>query len=198
MVGTAKAEEGVGVSRDAGFDVADRATRTLYDPLIVKAYRKAGLAAVVAWDAIVDASWAAGHRVTFEDATLPLPYDLGTNGAVQSVLQEVGLLDGDGMIRASSWEGWFGAADERRAAARERQARFRARTKTPTNGDVTVRNSDKTVPAGRPAVRPVVRQAVRSAGAREKTFDEIGVTRPLPVAALGFHPVPKPTPRRKP
>ncbi len=26
----------------------------------------------------------------------------------------------------------------------------------------------------------------------ERTFDEIGVTRPLPVATLGFHPVPKP------
>ena len=31
----------------------------------------------------------------------------------------------------------------------------------------------------------------------EKTFDELGVTRPLPVPAMGFHPVPKPGGRKR-
>jgi len=31
----------------------------------------------------------------------------------------------------------------------------------------------------------------------QRTFDELGITRPLPVAAMGFHPVPKPGGRKR-
>ena len=69
------------MSRDAGFQIGDRSTRTLYDVRLVRATRKAGLAAIVAWDAIVDASWESGCRVGFDDAVDTLPYDLGDTSA---------------------------------------------------------------------------------------------------------------------
>ena len=188
------------MSRDAGFDVADRATRTLYDPLLVKAYRRGGLAAVVAWDAVCDASWAAGHRVTFEDAVLPLPYDLGDLAALQEAMGD--LLEPTGLIRLGSWEGWFGAAESRRASSRERQARFRAGTKrggdvraTLGNNHETLPNRQETVPAVRPAGSPAVRPVVSQTDRNVRSLDEIGVARPAPI--LGFHPVPKPAGKKR-
>jgi hypothetical protein len=106
------------MSRDEGFQVGDRSTRTLYDTRLVRAYRQAGPGVVIAWDAVLDASWAKGERVTLEDAVLPLPYRLALL-KVRAALCEAGLLDKDGRIREASWKVWFLPAHDRREARRE-------------------------------------------------------------------------------
>ena len=113
------------MSRDGGFQVGDRSSRTLYDVRLVRATRKAGLAVVVAWDAIVDASWEAGERVPFDDAIDTLPYDLGDSMSIKAALTSIGLLE-DGLIREDSWTNWFGAAEDRREAKRERDRAYAA------------------------------------------------------------------------
>lgn len=111
------------MSRDAGFPIGDRSTRTLYDVRLIRAARRAGPAAVIAWDAIVDASWEAGCRVAFDDAVDPLPYDMTDSAEIRATLVSVGLLDTSGLIREESWANWFGPADSRRANTRERWRR---------------------------------------------------------------------------
>lgn len=136
------------MSRDGGFSIGDRSTRTLYDVRLVRATRKAGLGAIVAWDAVVDASWAAGERVTFDDAVDTLPYDLGDTSAIRAALTAVALLDDDGLIRIESWASWFGVADERREAKRERDRAYAASRRQRVGND-----SQAVVPTDRP-VRP--------------------------------------------
>ena len=199
------------MSRDGGFEVGDRSTRTLYDTRLVRAYRIAGLAAVVAWDAIVDESWAKGQRVTIEDALLPLPYEIDA-GAVSAALQTVGLLDNAGYIREDSWDTWFAPAHARREAKRERDrayakkaaaVRWDASSDTlPSRERVVSESLGTRMP---PSVRPSVRTdrlSVLRAPAREgEAPSKDGFTTVRETAtALGFHPVPKPPPssRRKP
>lgn len=177
------------MSRDAGFGVADRATRTLYDPLLVRAYRKAGLAAIVAWDAIVDASWAAGRRVCFDDAILPLPYDLGDEDALRAVMVDVGLLDADGFVRESSWEGWFGAARDRRSAARRGGVEGNRRRWHPdappaaaSRGPIGGRSDTDPRPSGPSDRTP---RAAAHAPAREESLSKPGTLRDT-MAAMGL------------
>lgn len=139
------------MSRDGGFGIGDRSTRTLYDVRLVRATRRVGLGAIVAWDAIVDASWAAGERVPFDDAVDTLPYDLGDTAPIRAALEAVCLLDSDGLIRPESWASWFGVADDRREAKRERDREYAARRRlgndsSPT--DARPSTSDPSVPSG--------------------------------------------------
>jgi len=136
------------MSRDGGFQVGDRSSRTLYDVRLVRATRKAGLAVVVAWDAIVDASWEAGERVPFDDAIDTLPYDLGDSMSIKAALTSVGLLE-DGLIREDSWTNWFGAAEDRREAKRERDRTYAAARRQRVAAE-----SAPVVPSVRPSVRP--------------------------------------------
>ena len=130
------------MSRDGGFPVGDRSSRTLYDVRLVRATRKAGLAAIVAWDAIVDASWEAGCRVQFDDAIDTLPYDLGDTKGIRSALTSVGLLGEDGLIREESWASWFGVAYGRREATRERGRRYNASKRGDVNATSDARRND--------------------------------------------------------
>jgi hypothetical protein len=114
------------MSRDGGFDIGDRSTRTLYDTQLIRAYRLAGPEIVIAWDAIVDESWAKGQRVAIEDALLPLPYQMDI-AAVKEALISVGLLDAEGRIRQQSWDTWFVPAEERRSTKRERDREYAKR-----------------------------------------------------------------------
>jgi hypothetical protein len=134
------------MSRDGGFQVGDRSSRTLYDVRLVRATRKAGLAVIVAWDAIVDASWEAGCRVPFDDAIDTLPYDLGDSVSIKAALTSVGLLE-DGLIREDSWASWFGIADERREAKRERDRAYAAARRQRVASE-----SQAVVPSYRPSV----------------------------------------------
>lgn len=139
------------MSRDGGFSIGDRSTRTLYDVRLVRATRRAGIGAIVAWDAILDASWAAGERIPFDDAVDTLPYDLGDTAAIRAALEAVGLLDDGGLIREESWASWFGVADERREAKRERDRAYAARRRlgndSPPIG-ARPTTSDRTDPTG--------------------------------------------------
>jgi hypothetical protein len=171
------------MSRDDGFPIGDRSTRTLYDPRLVRAYRKAGLGALVAWDAITDASWAQGDRVTLEDALLPLPYELDI-AALREALCDAGLLDDEGRIRDSSWDHWFGPAYDRREARREtgRLGGLRARGQRSysdakallqqhNSTSTPVRPSVPSVPTV-PSVPPVARVRARENGSNDQEHDE--------------------------
>jgi len=181
------------VSRDAGFAIGDRSTRTLYDVRLVRATRKVGLAAIVAWDAIVDASWEAGCRVQFDDAVDTLPYDLGTTTDVRMALAHEGLLDEEGLIREASWLGWFGTADKRRTAKREwdrtyaavRRARVATDTRTVADESHTVASTDRSVRTDR-QVRPSGRAPARE----DHGFETVRET--AAALGIGFHPAPKP------
>lgn len=107
--------------RDDGFAVADTATGKLDDPKFRKLWRivhdgPAMNAAVVLHDAVQLASWAAGERVTAEDAA---PFWMESVENVAANLQAVGLLDKDGRLPAKAWESWFGAARDRRQKRRD-------------------------------------------------------------------------------
>ena len=62
---------------------------------------------------------------------------------------------------------------------------------------------DRPVPVPVPVPKPVPSPGPAATPSKdgsngEKSLDELGVARPLPISAIGFHPVPKPMPRRKP
>jgi hypothetical protein len=191
------------MSRDCGFEVGDRSTRTLYDTRLLRAYKVAGLQVVVAWDAIVDESWAKGERVTIEDALLPLPYVVDVQ-AVTDALRAVELLDAEGRIRDASWSAWFETANARRATKREHDRAYAKRMATARWGTATEsvpsrpRVANGSDASSRPSV-PTVRPP--RAPARGRTLQgKNGKTGPVPLAdllpeayaAIGFHPVPKP------
>lgn len=107
------------MARD-GFATRDRSTGTYRDAKVVRVVARVGLAGAVAWDALLDASWSSGSRVTLEEALLGLPraYQLGDELELRAVLEEEGLVDSEGRPALASWEAWYGPAAERRAAAR--------------------------------------------------------------------------------
>lgn len=173
------------MSRDGGFSIGDRSTRTLYDVRLVRATRKCGLAAIVAWDAVVDASWASGERVPFDDAVDTLPYDLGDTAAIREALTSVCLLDENGLVREESWLSWFGVADERREAKRERDRAYAARRRLandspPTDARPTT-PTGPTVPTG-PTDRSVSPTRASEAPSKTGTLRET-------LTAMGLRPV---------
>ena len=194
------------MSRDCGFEVGDRSTRTLYDTRLLRAYKVAGLQVVVAWDAIVDESWAKGERVTIEDALLPLPYAIDV-AVVADALRAEGLLDTEGRIRDASWSAWFEVANARRTTKREHDRAYARRMAAARWGTGTesvpsrTRVANGSDASSRPSV-PTVRPP--RARARGETLQGKNGKSPVPLAdllpeayaAIGFHPVPKPEKKR--
>ena len=179
------------MSRDGGFSIGDRSSRTLYDVRLVRAYRQVGLAAIVAWDAVVDASWEAGERVTFDDAVDTLPYDIGDSDAVRAALVSVSLLDDEGLIRCESWSSWFGVADDRREAKRERDRAYAARRRLGSDSKPTdARPMTPTGPTGPsgPTDRSSPRATPSKDGAtrEEATGPLIGAMDPVTAKKLGL------------
>jgi hypothetical protein len=107
--------------RPDGFPVADVDVRILLDARVLRAVRSAGADAVVAYIAVLTASWADGERVLAGEAidALPRVY-IGDPDAVVAALVDVGLLDSSGRIPAATWDSWFGPAADRREGRRER------------------------------------------------------------------------------
>ena len=175
------------MSRDGGFSIGDRSSRTLYDVRLVRAYRQVGLAAIVAWDAVVDASWEAGERVTFDDAVDTLPYDLGDSDAVRAALVSVSLLDDEGLIRCESWSSWFGVADDRREAKRERDRLYAARRRVANDSQAVVPTDRPVLPTG-PTDRSSPRATPSKDGAtrEEATGPLIGAMDPVTAKKLGL------------
>lgn len=123
------------MSRDDGFAVADVSVSKLNDPKFRRLWRAlrneepvtaeaAMNVCVVLHDAVLLASWAAGERVTAEDAAPPWIIDVQSTA---TFLQMVGLLDKQGRIPEKSWRSWFGPANERRNSHRERWRRANER-----------------------------------------------------------------------
>ena len=194
------------MSRDCGFEVGDRSTRTLYDTRLIRAYKLAGLGAVVAWDAIVDESWAQGQRVGIEDALLPLPYQLDAE-AIRDALTTAGLLDAEGRIREDSWDDWFVPAETRRRSKREKDREYARRAAASRWALGTESEADRTRVGGEslayrmpPSVRPSVRsdRPPRAPAREGEALQGKNGERPVPLremmpeVAAGFHPVPKP------
>jgi len=146
------------MSRDDGFAVADVDTGLMSDPKVVRlAKRHPTVAgeAMAAYVATVLASWKAGDRVTVEDA---VPVWLQTH---EAALRDVGLLDDEGKVPVSVWDGWYGPARGRRDAKRDRQREWvasRRAQSTVDNPDVDRRSTvdrpsiDRRSTVGRPTV----------------------------------------------
>jgi hypothetical protein len=107
------------MSRDGGFTRADVDTGMLDDPK----FRKLGqlhpdlfVSSVVAYLAVLLASWRAGNRAALDEAW---PLLLAADPAVADALREVRLLDARQRIPARVWRSWFQPAFERREKRRE-------------------------------------------------------------------------------
>jgi len=112
------------MSQSDGFDRMDVATSIADD----RKFRQLGRrhpellgAAGWAYVGLLAASWREGQRLTLEEAW---PVLLPDDPAVSAALLEAGLVDDDQRIPWHAWEGWFGAASERRRAGRERHVRY--------------------------------------------------------------------------
>jgi len=114
------------VSRDDGFPTADIDTGLLDDPKIRRLIRACaddeGLIArcLIAYQAVLYASWGRGERVTLDDAA---PLWLTGLDDLAARLVEHGLLASDRRVASQSWDNWFGPAwdrrEERRASGRK-------------------------------------------------------------------------------
>lgn len=141
----------------------DVSTSIVDDPKFRKLYRHApdhAGDAFAAYVATMSESWKAGRRVNVDDAW---PAFLPFNKPAIEALIHVGLLDAKGLIPSKSWRSWFGPANERRAKARDRWARYNAsRTgvtaDVPRGNDVGTATSVPSVPSVRsdpPVLRPM-------------------------------------------
>ena len=110
-------------------------------------------------------------RVPFDDAIDTLPYDLGDSVSIKAALTGVGLLE-DGLIREESWASWFGIADERREAKRERDRAYAAarRQRVASESQAVVPSYRPTVPSDRTVLpaRPRARDASSNDANTEK------------------------------
>lgn len=109
-------------TRAAGFPTADLDTG-YFDDLKLRALRRAlpDVAAmnhaIVLHLAVVLESWAAGDRISYVVAA---PLWLDPDPGAVTALQTVGLLDAEGCIPESAWNGWYTLAFERREKSRDR------------------------------------------------------------------------------
>lgn len=162
------------MSRDDGFAIADVATDLLDDPKVrrlARATNDEGLTArcLVAYVAVVLASWRLGERVTLEDAA---PLWLTGLDDVGERLRTFDLLDISNVIPEPTWDNWFGVAwdrrEERRASGRKGGlAKARNRPSTATAEPQHSRSDALPVPSV-PSV-PTVPTVAR---AREEDPDE--------------------------
>ncbi len=155
------------MSRDDGFPVADVSTTHLDDPKVKALWRSlrdsdAMCVALTVHQAVVLASWGAGHRVTAEEAA-PIWLELGTS---VEALVSVGLLDRQHRLPKRAWDAWYGPAEARRGAAREagREGNRRRWNKDP----MAVASGSDRVAIGSlsPTVRPTNKPSVPSVRAR--------------------------------
>lgn len=142
------------MGRDDGFPVMDVSSAFLNDPKWRRLHRSSPElfpAALVAYTATLCESWAAGRRVSVEDAwSALLPYD----AAVVTALRDAGFLDRKGFIIGASWAKWFRPAHERREKARDRWKRYNAKRDADTTD--APRGSDAVPATSVPPVRPSV------------------------------------------
>lgn len=108
------------MSRDGGFPIADLDVGLLDDPKVrtlVRSTRDEAIVArcMVAFIAVILASWRQGERVTLDEAA---PLWLTGLDDLAERLRDAGLLDADGRVPEKSWIGWFGPASDRRATRR--------------------------------------------------------------------------------
>jgi hypothetical protein len=167
------------MSRDASWLRRDHDLNFLMDDAVMNAVERLGLRAIVAYTAVLDASWAAGKRVTLPWAIRRLPrvYDLGDTDDLVAGLVEAGLLDPDGGIRASSWETWFLPAQERRAKRSQGGVEGNARRWGDRNAIGMRSASDRhpnPQPAIHPSIHPVARVRARENGSEDPTTKKNG------------------------
>lgn len=131
------------MSRDDGFGHADVDVGLLDDPKVrqlIRSTRDESLIArcLVAYTAVVLASWERGAPVSLEDAA---PLWLTGLEDIGERLIAVGLLGDDKRIPPKPWEAWFGVAVARRERGRDRWRRWNERN--PRN-----RQSGQNTPTG--------------------------------------------------
>lgn len=122
------------MSRDDGFDRMDVATSIADDRkfrLLAKRHPELYPAAFTVYvGGLLAVSWRDGERLTLEEAW---PALLPEDPAIGPALLEAGLVDEEMRIPWHAWEGWFGAASERRQGGRDRQRRYNAKRRSPAD-----------------------------------------------------------------
>jgi hypothetical protein len=147
------------MSRNGGFLVRDRDTGYLRDPKVIAAVRLAGLGAPILYDAVVDASWHAGRRVSALEALEALPRAYAAIGEeVAEALEAAGLLDSEGRVPEHVWADWYeGAMARKDRLTRAGKAGAEARW----GGNATAMRPHYGDDGPRPSVRPSVRHPAR-------------------------------------
>ncbi len=157
------------MGRDDGFPIADVAVGLLDDDKVRRLWRLLGdqaamCEAMTTHEAVLLASWGAGHRVT---ATSAVPLWLTPDPATIHALVSVGLLDSRERIPSKAWASYFGPAAARRESAREAGRKGNARRwGSGGDGDAIGSRSPSvpSVPTNRPTPRARANGATRGGG----------------------------------
>ena len=158
------------MSRDDGFEIADVDVKLLDDPKVRALVRACSgneyllNRCVVAYVALVLASWRDGVRATLESAA-PLWLDADQLAEVGDRLRHAKMLDGNRLPKRS-WDSWFGPAQARREQRREASAVANAARWGNGSRAVSGRDSGRT-PDALPVRTVRTDRSVRRAPARE-------------------------------
>lgn len=105
-----------------GFPTADVDVGLLADDRVLDAVERSGSRTLVAYLAVLTTSWARGERVQLATAIRRTSAIYRLEEVLDELLAtlvDVGLLDADGRIPATTWASWYGAAAGRRQLRRE-------------------------------------------------------------------------------
>lgn len=165
----------VPMGRDDGFPIADVAVGLLDDDKVRRLWRLLGdqsamCEAMTTHEAVLLASWGAGHRVTVDDAC---PLWLTPRQPILEALRSVGLLDAKGRIPAKPWASYFGPASARREAAREAGRKGNAK-RWGSGGDADAIGSRSPSLPSVPTHRPTPRARANGAAPRGGDMAKLG------------------------
>lgn len=165
------------MTRDEGFAVMDVSTSLLQDPKVRKLQRHAPdrwPTAMVAYVSTMAESWKAGRRVTVEDAW---PVGLAYDELAAEALQQVGLIDGSGLIVPRTWRSWFGKAKQRRNKSRADWRRWQQEHRKSKGGVSPDSDPDKAKPSV-PSVRSDPPGSTRTLGDTSQRAHGLAVVEP--------------------
>ena len=161
------------MARDDGFAVMDVSSDIANGRKFRRIQRQAPdlvAVAMTVYVALLGESWKAGRRVPVDDGW---PTLVAFDQRVVDQMTTVGLLDRRGLVTSAAWRRWFEPARARRAASRDRWARYNANrhavaTSLPRGNRVATATS---VPSVRSKERTVAPRGARATVRRTNGHD---------------------------
>jgi hypothetical protein len=144
------------MNREDGFPIADLDVGLFHDQKVLALARRLRnerdtAVSIALYTSLVLESWAAGDRVTLDDA-LPA-WCVESPDTIRADLQAVGLIDDESRIPATSWTSWYVPAFDRREKRRQSGAEGGRRSWV-SRRDKRRRSDASATP--NPSVRPAV------------------------------------------